>query len=102
MPREPWSDDKFDGATFIGPLNKLVGGDEPAEWNAIGGPNYYHDRAYYERRPNDRALVDRIWFRMMIAKADELTDPVRRDLLRRKARTRYAIVRAIGWLWWSL
>mgnify|MGYP003333156002 CR=1 FL=1 len=92
----------FDGATGIGPALRLAGGDDPPEWDGIGGPNWYHDRAYYEHRPNDRAEVDRNWFNLMMLAADALegSNPDRADLLRRKAKLRYAVVRAVGWYWW--
>ena len=92
----------FDGATFIGPLSQIADADDPPEWNGIGGPNYYHDRAYYERRPNDRALVDRTWLGLMMLAADGLagSNPERCKSMRKMARLRYGVVRTIGWIWW--
>lgn len=99
---QPWDDSMFDGATGIGSLLRLTGGDDPPEWDGIGGPNYYHDRAYHEHRPNDRKAVDKKWRELMELAADALagSDPARQALLRRKAKTRYHFVRLVGWWWW--
>lgn len=92
----------FDGATFIGPLNHIVGGDEPEEWNGKGGPNYFHDKAYYERDKRGRKWVDDKWLELMLLAAAGLigSDPERAELLRKEAITRHVFVRAFGGLWW--
>lgn len=100
MARPPWSDDLFDGATFIGPLSRLAGADDPPEWNGIGGPNYYHDKAYYLHQPDDRKEVDKKWLELMLLACDALADQKRAKTMRQMAWMRYAFVRAFGWWWW--
>ena len=96
MNKPPWRDSMFDGATFIGPLMRATGGDEPPEfyWS-----NYFHDKGYYEKiRP--RSEVDWDFYASMITAAEACPDPKRRSALLRKAKLRYAVVRKVGWLWW--
>ena len=88
----------FDGATFIGPLMRLTGGDEPPEFYWA---NYWHDRNYYERPAGlTRAQADRNFYDRMVYASAEVPEP-RRTTLLRKARTRYYAVRLAGWFWWA-
>lgn len=96
--REPWRDDMFDGATFIGPLSALAGADDPPEWNGKGGPNYFHDKAYHERAMTRKQADDK-WYELMNLAAEALPEPRRTKLLK-LARDRYRVVRLVGWIWW--
>ena len=93
----------FRSATFIGPLSVLVGNDDPPEWNGIGGPNYYHDKHYVTHDPDDQKAVDDKWLELMLLAAEVVRsyDPARAAVMIKKAHTRYAVVRALGWIWWN-
>ena len=101
--RPPWNDSMFDGATFIGPLNHFFGNDEPVEFDGIGGPNYFHDKNYYERNPKGREWVDAKWLELMLLAAEGLrgSNPERADHLIKVAHERYCVVRTWGWIWWE-
>lgn len=83
--REPWRDEMSDGCTLV---------DDPPQFRAAC---LRHDRDYHERiKP--RWQADWQFYQAMVIAAEAAPDPARRDLLMRKAKTRYAAVRALGWL----
>lgn len=76
-------------------------------WLGLVAPEFdeccqMHDELYIEREGGalGREIADRLMLACMERKAKAVADPTRRALLLRKAATRYAAVRAFGWMAW--
>ena len=94
--KRTWDDSLSDGCSGIDGLLILTGGERPPELRAAC---IQHDRDYYER-VKSRRQADQDFLKAMTSAANSVADAARRQNLLRRARLRYAVVRAVGWWWW--